>query len=67
MGDLGNVIPSRDNGEFVETGGTDLREAGGGRECVADALAADGLLDRAALEAIVCERFGRAAVANGAV
>ena len=67
LGKVGEVVARGDEGEFVNAPGTDLREADGGRESVADALAAEGLLGGATFAEIIPEGFGGTAVADGAV
>jgi len=67
LGDVGNVIASGDEGEFVRSFGADLGETNGGREGVADALAAEGFLGSATFATILFDGFSGAAVANGAV
>ena len=67
LSEQAKIIARGDQGEFVESVSADLGQTDGGREGVADALAAECFLGSAAFVPIVVEWLSRAAVANGAV
>ncbi len=67
LGEVGEVVASGDEGEFGGASSLGLCQTDGGREAVADALAAEGFFGGTPLAPIVLQGFGGAAVTNGAV
>jgi hypothetical protein len=67
LGEVSQIIPSGDQGQFVRFTGTDLAQANRRGQPIADALAALRLLDGPALSQKIRQGLSRAAVANLAV